>query len=68
MTPVKDYAGKRVLITSGPNHEPIDPMRYIGNRSSGKMGYALALKRSAAGRKSALFRACFRFPALRAPW
>lgn len=44
MTPVKDYAGKRVLITSGPNHEPIDPMRYIGNRSSGKMGYALALE------------------------
>lgn len=42
--PVKDYAGKRVLITSGPNHEPIDPMRFIGNRSSGKMGRALALE------------------------
>lgn len=40
----KDYAGKRVLITSGPNHEPIDPMRYLGNRSSGKMGRALALE------------------------
>jgi phosphopantothenoylcysteine decarboxylase / phosphopantothenate---cysteine ligase len=37
-----DLAGKRVLITSGANHEPIDPVRYIGNRSSGKMGYAVA--------------------------
>ncbi len=36
--------GKHVLITSGGNHEPIDPVRYIGNRSSGKMGYALALE------------------------
>jgi len=37
-------AGRRVLITSGGNHEPIDPVRYIGNRSSGKMGRALALE------------------------
>ena len=35
-------AGKRVLITSGPTYEPLDPVRYIANRSSGKMGYALA--------------------------
>ena len=35
-------AGKRVLITSGPTHEPIDPVRYLANRSSGKQGYALA--------------------------
>ena len=41
---VNDYAGKRVLITSGPNHEPMDPVRFIGNRSSGKMGRALALE------------------------
>lgn len=34
--------GRRVLITAGPTHEPIDPVRYIANRSSGKMGYALA--------------------------
>lgn len=34
--------GKRVLITAGPTQEPIDPVRYIGNRSSGKMGFALA--------------------------
>ena len=37
-----DYCGKRVLITAGPTHEPIDPVRYIGNRSSGRMGIALA--------------------------
>jgi len=40
----KDFAGKRVLITSGSNHEAIDPVRFIGNRSSGKMGRALALE------------------------
>jgi phosphopantothenoylcysteine decarboxylase/phosphopantothenate--cysteine ligase len=38
----QDLAGERVLITAGPTHEPIDPVRYLGNRSSGKMGYALA--------------------------
>lgn len=37
-----ELAGKRVLITAGPTREPIDPVRYISNRSSGKMGYALA--------------------------
>ncbi len=35
-------AGVRVLVTAGPTREPIDPVRYVGNRSSGKMGYALA--------------------------
>jgi phosphopantothenoylcysteine decarboxylase / phosphopantothenate---cysteine ligase len=35
-------AGRRVLITAGPTHEPIDPVRYIANHSSGKMGYAIA--------------------------
>ena len=34
--------GKRILITSGPTHEPIDPVRYIANRSSGKQGHAIA--------------------------
>ena len=38
----RSLAGKRVLITAGPTREPIDPVRYITNRSSGKMGYALA--------------------------
>ena len=39
----------KVLITAGPTHEPIDPVRYIANRSSGKMGYALAEAAIAAG-------------------
>ena len=38
----KDLAGKRVLITAGPTQEKIDPVRYITNHSTGKMGYALA--------------------------
>lgn len=38
----KPLAGRHVLITSGPTHEPIDPVRYLANRSSGKQGYALA--------------------------
>ena len=38
----QDLVGETVLITAGPTREPIDPVRYIGNRSSGKMGYALA--------------------------
>jgi len=37
-----ELAGKKVLITAGPTYEPIDPVRFIGNRSSGKMGFALA--------------------------
>ena len=41
LTP-KDFAGERLLITAGPTEEPIDPVRYITNLSSGKMGYALA--------------------------
>ncbi len=38
----KDLYGKKVLITAGPTREPLDPARFISNRSSGKMGYALA--------------------------
>ncbi len=38
----KDLSGEKFLITAGPNREPLDPVRYISNRSSGKMGYALA--------------------------
>ena len=38
----KPLAGKKIVITSGPTHEPIDPVRYIANRSSGKQGHALA--------------------------
>ena len=38
----QDYQGKHVLLTAGPTHEPIDPVRFIGNHSTGKMGIALA--------------------------
>jgi phosphopantothenoylcysteine decarboxylase / phosphopantothenate---cysteine ligase len=38
----QDLAGETVLVTAGPTREPIDPVRYIGNRSSGRMGYAVA--------------------------
>lgn len=38
----EDFAGLRVLVTAGPTREPIDPVRYLTNRSSGKMGYAIA--------------------------
>lgn len=39
----RDLAGKRVMITAGPTEEPIDPVRFITNRSSGKMGYSIAV-------------------------
>src|SRR5687768_2733433 len=45
----QDLAGRRVMITSGPTHEPIDPVRFVGNRSTGKMGAALAAEASARG-------------------
>jgi phosphopantothenoylcysteine decarboxylase/phosphopantothenate--cysteine ligase len=41
--PQRDLAGDRVLVTAGPTREPLDPVRYISNRSSGKMGYGLAI-------------------------
>src|SRR2546423_8732848 len=52
LAPLRDLAGDRVLVTAGPTREPIDPVRYISNRSSGKMGYGLAvaaLRRGAEG-------------------
>ena len=39
----KDLAGQRILVSAGPTHEPIDPVRFIANPSSGKMGFAIAL-------------------------
>lgn len=50
LAPVQDLAGKKVLVTAGPTVEPIDPVRYITNHSSGKMGYAIA---NAAARRGA---------------
>ena len=46
--------GKHVLVTAGPTHEPIDPVRYIAHRSSGKQGYALAAAAAAAGARVTL--------------
>ena len=45
----KPLAGKRIIVTSGPTHEPIDPVRYIANRSSGKQGHAIAAALAAMG-------------------
>jgi phosphopantothenoylcysteine decarboxylase / phosphopantothenate---cysteine ligase len=50
LTPARDLAADRVVVTAGPTREPIDPVRYISNRSSGRMGYALA---AAAARRGA---------------
>ncbi|MCK9543157.1 MAG: bifunctional phosphopantothenoylcysteine decarboxylase/phosphopantothenate synthase [Novosphingobium sp.] len=46
--------GRHVLITAGPTHEPIDPVRYIANRSSGKQGFAIAAAAAAAGARVTL--------------
>jgi phosphopantothenoylcysteine decarboxylase/phosphopantothenate--cysteine ligase len=45
----KTLAGKRIVVTSGPTHEPIDPVRFLANRSSGKQGHAIARAAAAAG-------------------
>jgi phosphopantothenoylcysteine decarboxylase/phosphopantothenate--cysteine ligase len=45
----KPLHGRRVVVTSGPTHEPIDPVRYIANRSSGRQGHAIAAAAAAAG-------------------
>lgn len=50
----RSLQGRRVLVTSGPTHEPIDPVRYIANRSSGKQGHAIAAAAAAAGADVAL--------------
>ncbi len=50
----QDLAGKKVLITAGPTYEKIDPVRFIGNYSSGKMGFALAEECAARGAEVAL--------------
>ncbi len=42
-------SGRRIVVTAGPTHEAIDPVRYLGNRSSGKMGFAIAARAAARG-------------------
>ena len=54
LSPARPLAGKHVLITAGPTHEPIDPVRYIANRSSGKQGFALAEAAAEAGARVTL--------------
>lgn len=46
---ISGLSGRKIIITAGPTHEPIDPVRYIANRSSGKQGYAIAAAASGAG-------------------
>jgi phosphopantothenoylcysteine decarboxylase/phosphopantothenate--cysteine ligase len=45
----KDLEGKRIVVTAGPTHEAIDPVRFLGNRSSGAMGFAIAARAAARG-------------------
>jgi phosphopantothenoylcysteine decarboxylase/phosphopantothenate--cysteine ligase len=47
-------AGRTVLVTAGPTHEPLDPVRFVGNRSSGKMGFALAAEAARRGARVVL--------------
>jgi phosphopantothenoylcysteine decarboxylase/phosphopantothenate--cysteine ligase len=61
----KDLKGRRVLVTAGPTREPLDPVRYLSNRSSGKMGYAVA---AAAVRRGAKVTLISGPTALEAPW
>lgn len=56
LTP-KDLAGKRILVTAGGTREPLDPVRFIGNRSSGRQGVALALAAAARGAEVTLIAA-----------
>ena len=50
----RDLAGRTILVTAGPTHEPIDPVRFIGNNSSGRMGYAVAREAAARGARVVL--------------
>ena len=53
-SPKRSLSGRHVLVTSGPTHEPIDPVRYIANRSSGKQGHAIAAAAAALGARVTL--------------
>jgi phosphopantothenoylcysteine decarboxylase/phosphopantothenate--cysteine ligase len=54
LAPRGELAGRHVLVTSGPTHEPIDPVRYIANRSSGRQGHAIAAALAALGARVTL--------------
>ncbi len=49
-----DLAGRTLVVTAGPTHEALDPVRYLGNRSSGRMGFAIAARAAARGAKVTL--------------
>jgi len=61
----RDLEGETVLVTAGPTQEPLDPVRYISNRSSGKMGYAIAESATARGARVILVSGPVRLPAPR---
>lgn len=50
----RDLAGKVIVVSAGPTHEPLDPVRFLGNRSSGQMGFAIAERASARGARVVL--------------
>ncbi len=54
LTSSGDLSGRALVISAGPTHEDLDPVRYLGNRSSGKMGYALAMRAAYRGAKVTL--------------
>lgn len=56
-------SGRRVLVTAGPTHEPLDPVRFIANRSSGRQGYAIAAAAADAGAEVALISGPVMLPA-----
>jgi phosphopantothenoylcysteine decarboxylase/phosphopantothenate--cysteine ligase len=57
LSSANDFAGRKILITAGGTREPIDPVRFIGNRSSGKQGYAIAREAARRGAKVSLIAA-----------
>jgi phosphopantothenoylcysteine decarboxylase/phosphopantothenate--cysteine ligase len=60
--PALDLAGRRVVVTAGGTREPLDPVRYLGNRSSGRQGYALASAAAARGAEVTLVAANVELP------
>jgi phosphopantothenoylcysteine decarboxylase/phosphopantothenate--cysteine ligase len=63
LEPPSPLAGRRVVVTAGPTRAPIDPVRYVGNRSSGRMGYALAASAWRRGAEVVLISGPARVPA-----
>jgi len=62
LSSANDFAGRKILITAGGTREPIDPVRFIGNRSSGKQGYAIAREAARRGAKVSLIAANSQLP------